>query len=62
MVQLQGTVLHGSNNVFEVECDTAGDAPTEESPEPDVRQCTLKSKRLKLDERQYNPLAPGDRV
>lgn len=62
MVQLQGTVLHGSNNVFEVECDSAGDAPSEESPGPDVRQCTLKSKRLKLDERQYNPLAPGDRV
>ncbi len=62
MVQLQGTVLHGSNNVFEVECDPAGDAPSEESPEPDVRQCTLKSKRLRLDERQYNPLAPGDRV
>lgn len=61
MLRLQGTVLRGSNNVFEVECDGT-EEPPDGSPGADVRQCTLKSKRLKLDERQYNPLAPGDRV
>ena len=63
MLQTNGTVLNGSNNVFTVECDApeASDA-TGEPSEPNIRQCTLKSKRLKLDEKYYNPLAPGDRV
>ncbi|MBQ0051438.1 MAG: ribosome small subunit-dependent GTPase A [Treponema sp.] len=57
MAQLSGTVLSGSNNVFEIECD---------DKDPDgnsiIRSCSFKSKRLKLDTKFYNPLAPGDRV
>ena len=60
MTKLTGTVLNGSNNVFDVECDSTDDSG--ESSEPNIRQCTLKSKRLKTEEKQYNPLAPGDRV
>ena len=48
---MQGLVLGGSNNIFEVECD---DGIT--------RQCTIKGKKLKAVEGYYNPLAPGDRV
>ncbi|WP_191018217.1 ribosome small subunit-dependent GTPase A [Treponema zioleckii] len=54
---LTGTVLSGSNNTFEVEC---GDK--DEDGNPIVRQCTLKSKRLKVSTKYYNPLAPGDVV
>ncbi|MCM1321359.1 MAG: ribosome small subunit-dependent GTPase A [Bacteroides sp.] len=46
-----GTVLGGSNNVFDVECS---DGIT--------RQCTLKGKKLKTERLYYNPLAPGDKV
>lgn len=56
MDNFTGTVLNGSNNVFEVECDGEGDDG------PRIRACTLKSKRLKTETRYYNPLAPGDRV
>lgn len=66
MIQLQGTVLNGSNNTFEIECD---DANSDQPPSDDsgnsskkIRYCTFKSKRLKLDTDYYNPLAPGDRV
>lgn len=57
MIQLQGTVLNGSNNTFEIECDDK-----DEDGNPIIRDCTFKSKRLKLDTKYYNPLAPGDRV
>ncbi len=57
MVQLEGTVLSGSNNVFEIECDDKDD-----DGNSIIRNCSFKSKRLKLDTRYYNPLAPGDRV
>ncbi len=55
MIQLQGTVLNGSNNTFEIECDDGDGNPL-------IRPCSFKSKRLKLDTKYYNPLAPGDRV
>ena len=48
---MQGTVLAGSNNFFEVECD---DGIT--------RSCSIKGKVLKSDTEYYNPLAPGDIV
>ena len=56
-MQLEGTVLSGSNNIFEIECDD-----TDDDGNHIRRQCSFKSKRLKLDARYYNPLAPGDRV
>lgn len=57
MAVITGTVLSGTNNVFDVECDDT-------SPDGDhiIRSCAFKSKRLKLDTKYYNPLAPGDRV
>lgn len=48
---MQGTVLAGTNNYFEVECD---DGIT--------RTCSIKGKVLKQDKEYYNPLAPGDVV
>ncbi len=57
MASITGTVLSGSNNVFDVECDD-----TDDSGNKVLRACSLKSKRLKLDTNYYNPLAPGDRV
>ena len=57
MVQLEGTVLSGSNNVFEIECDDSDDDGNHI-----LRSCSFKSKRLKLSTKFYNPLAPGDRV
>ena len=48
---MQGTVLAGSNNFFEVEGD---DGIT--------RSCSIKGKVLKSDTEYYNPLAPGDIV
>lgn len=56
-MQLEGTVLSGSNNIFEVECNDSDDDGNHI-----VRSCSFKSKRLKLSERYYNPLAPGDKV
>ena len=47
---MQGTVLTGRNNIFTV------DSPA------GVLLCRLKGKTLQLDERSYNPLAPGDVV
>ncbi len=48
---MQGLILNGSKNVFEVECDDKA-----------IRFCSLKGKILKASEGYYNPLAPGDRV
>ena len=48
---MNGLILSGSKNVFEVECD---DGIT--------RDCTIKGKILKDVEGYYNPLAPGDIV
>lgn len=56
-MQLEGTILSGSNNIFEIECDD-----TDDEGNHIVRTCSFKSKRLKLNTRYYNPLAPGDRV
>ena len=56
MNQLTGTVLSGSNNVFEVESFSEDDGGFT------TRSCALKSKRLKSDKKYYNPLAPGDIV
>jgi len=56
-MQLEGTVLSGSNNIFEIECDDK-----DEEGSSIIRSCSFKSKRLKLDTKYYNPLAPGDRV
>ena len=47
---MQGTVLAGSNNFFEVECENG------------VRTCSIKGKVLKSETQYYNPLAPGDIV
>ena len=57
MTQLEGTVLSGTNNIFEIECDDKNDDDVNI-----IRFCSFKSKRLKLTEKFYNPLAPGDRV
>lgn len=48
---IEGTVLGGTNNAFDVE-DATGH----------VRSCIIKGKVLKGVEGYYNPLAPGDRV
>ncbi len=56
MNQLTGTVLSGSNNIFEVESINEDDGSSV------IRSCSLKSKRLKSDIKYYNPLAPGDIV
>lgn len=48
---MQGTVLAGTNNFFEIECD---DGIT--------RSCSIKGKILKSGIEYYNPLAPGDIV
>jgi len=48
---IQGLVLGGTNNQFEVETDDGV-----------VRLCPIKGKILKEAEGYYNPLAPGDRV
>ena len=48
---MQGTVLAGTNNVFEVECE-----------DQITRSCTIKGKVLKQEKEYYNPLAPGDCV
>ena len=57
MSQITGTVLSGSNNIFEIESED-----TDSDGNPIIRHCTFKSKRLKLDSKFYNPLAPGDKV
>lgn len=46
-----GTVLCGTNNVFEVECKDGIQ-----------RLCTIKGKKLKASQGFYNPLCPGDSV
>lgn len=48
---MQGLILNGSKNVFEVECEDAV-----------IRSCSIKGKVLKASEGYYNPLAPGDVV
>ena len=48
---MQGLILNGSKNVFEVECDDGI-----------VRSCAIKGKILKSGQDYYNPLAPGDFV
>ena len=48
---MQGLILNGSKNVFEVECD-----------DDITRDCSIKGKVLKTDGGYYNPLAPGDIV
>ncbi len=48
---MQGIIISGSNNVFEVECDDGV-----------IRQCSLKGKKLKEAGNYYNPLCPGDYV
>ncbi len=48
---MQGLILNGSKNVFEVECK---DGIT--------RNCSIKGKILKASQGYYNPLAPGDKV
>ncbi len=48
---MHGTILNGSKNVFQVECDDGL-----------VRDCSIKGKILKSAKGYYNPLAPGDKV
>ena len=48
---MQGLVLGGSKNLFDVECD---DGVT--------RLCSIKGKKLDVGGKYYNPLAPGDIV
>ena len=48
---MNGLILSGSKNVFEVECDDGI-----------LRDCTIKGKILKDATGYYNPLAPGDIV
>ncbi|MBQ5383689.1 MAG: ribosome small subunit-dependent GTPase A [Treponema sp.] len=48
---MQGLILNGSKNVFEVECEDGN-----------IRDCTFKGKILKASSGYYNPVAPGDIV
>lgn len=48
---MQGLILNGSKNVFEVECEDG-----------QIRNCAFKGKVLKASQGYYNPLAPGDIV
>ncbi len=48
---MQGLVLNGSKNIFEVECDDGF-----------TRNCAIKGKILKVSQNYYNPIAPGDVV
>ena len=48
---MQGLVLSGSNNIFQVECEDSI-----------IRQCSIKGKKLKASMGYYNPLSPGDYV
>ena len=48
---MQGLILNGTKNVFEIECEDGL-----------IRDCSIKGKILKAGEGYYNPLAPGDRV
>lgn len=48
---MQGLILNGSKNVFEVECEDGL-----------VRDCAFKGKVFKASQGYYNPLAPGDVV
>ncbi len=48
---MQGLILNGSKNIFEVECE---DGIT--------RDCPIKGKILKESDGYYNPIAPGDIV
>lgn len=48
---MEGLILNGSKNVFEVECEDGI-----------IRNCSIKGKILKDAEGYYNPLAPGDEV
>lgn len=50
-MQLNPTVLTGRNNIFTVR-----------EPGGETVLCRLKGKTLELEERAYNPLAPGDEV
>lgn len=59
MATITGTVLSGSNNVFDIECE---EKDSDGNSFKTVRSCAFKSKRLKVDAKYYNPLAPGDKV
>ncbi len=48
---MQGIIISGSNNVFEVECENK-----------QILRCSLKGKKLKNSGNYYNPLCPGDYV
>ena len=48
---MRGTILNGTKNVFEVDCEDGI-----------VRDCPIKGKVLKSEQSYYNPLAPGDVV
>lgn len=48
---MQGLILNGSKNVFEVECEDGI-----------IRDCPIKGKILKESDGYYNPIAPGDIV
>ncbi len=48
---MQGTVIAGTNNIFDVEGEDGV-----------LRSCSIKGKKIKTDKRYYNPIAPGDTV
>ncbi len=48
---MQGLILNGDKNIFEVECDDGF-----------IRDCSIKGKILKSNTAYYNPIAPGDIV
>ena len=55
-MQYHGTVRTGRNNIFDVDVGADGLAGTT------VYRCRIKGKTLRLEERAYNPVAPGDEV
>lgn len=60
---LIGTVVSGSNNVFDVEYNfQSNEDETSVNDDLKIIHCSLKSKRLKSETKYYNPLAPGDKV
>lgn len=48
---MQGLILHGTNNFFQVECE-----------DRIIRRCSIRGKVLEQELRQHNPFAPGDFV
>ncbi len=62
-MQHHGTVRTGRNNIFDVAlAGSVGPTAPAGADRSVVYTCRIKGKTLRLEERAYNPLAPGDEV